>query len=382
MIKDRAQKRMAAKFCAAQAIVPFAEVVVRSSASLEESPVDITDIDVAGIQYGHRGAERRILFDCKTGKMSAINRALWVAGVARYVDAQEAYLILKKDAPYSHRLAANELCVHVHSELNFEKHASSVAPAYNYDCTYLDDMDVWDGMATVANGVQRLQELVQFSNMAPPLERNGPKGLRGALAILLRAAPEIDPRKPKHIFIYSLALSAFACFSAMTASDMKTIFQFDMTKEDFDRTARYYLWGGRDSYQMRRALKASIDHSGTPDSSIDLELPQWPRFLNMFRSFLDAPDLLSATPYLSKEIAFRAATGSRQEPDHRLSQMLSENKRARQFLFQMNAYLISAARLPKELQDTYESLVNSVTSDGFIAAEQSAPARTDVDRLI
>ena len=41
MIKDKAQKRLAAKFCAAQGIVPFLEVVVRSQAGLENWPVDI-----------------------------------------------------------------------------------------------------------------------------------------------------------------------------------------------------------------------------------------------------------------------------------------------------------------------------------------------------
>ena len=41
MIKDKALKRLAAKFCEAQGIVPFLEVVVRSQAGLENWPVDI-----------------------------------------------------------------------------------------------------------------------------------------------------------------------------------------------------------------------------------------------------------------------------------------------------------------------------------------------------
>ena len=36
MIKDKAQKRLAAKFCGAQGVVPFLEVAVRSLAGLED----------------------------------------------------------------------------------------------------------------------------------------------------------------------------------------------------------------------------------------------------------------------------------------------------------------------------------------------------------
>lgn len=361
MIKDRAQKKLAARFCAAQRIVPFAEVIVRSSAALEDSPVDVTDVDLLGIEFGRRGAERRILFDCKTGKMSAINRALWVGGVKYYTGADEAYLILKRDAPYSHRLVANEMNIHIHSEDNFAKFAASVAPDFLYDCTYLDDMNVWDSFPALMSDNPKIKDLINFSNIVSASEKSGAKGLRSGLSVLLKTAPELDPRKERHVFIYAAFLSAFAAFAAMTAVDMKNVFQFDMNRDDFDKTARYYIWGGRDSYQMRRSLKASLEKSNL-EGSVDLELPEWPRFLNMFRGFLDAPDLLAAVPYLSKEIAFRIMSGSRMEPDRRIAKIFFDNNRARQFLFALNSYLIAAGRIPREMQKIYEDMVNSILS--------------------
>lgn len=373
MIKDRLQKKLAAKFCAAQRIVPYAEVIVRSSASLEDAPVDITDADLLGVEYGHRGVERRILFDCKTGKMSAINRALWVAGLKSYMEADEAYLILKKDAPYSHRLASSSMDVHIHSEANFSKFAGSMSPDFNYDCTYLDDMNVWEAFPDLMNDHPRLRDIIFFSNTVSATEKSGAKGIRSGLSVLLKSSPELDPRKQKHFFLYANFLSAFAGFAAITTVDMRNVFQFDMNKDDFDKTARYYIWGGRDSYQMRRNLKASLEKSGTSEG-VSLELPEWAKFVNMFRGFLDAPELLAEIPYLTKEIAFRIMSGHRLETDQRLRELFGRNNRARQFIFSINSYLVAAGRMPKEMQHLYEEAVNAMLSGSPSATPPNVPS--------
>src|SRR5260370_10631077 len=117
MIKDKAQKKLAAKFCAAQGIVPFVEVLVRSPTDLEDTPANITDIDVLGLDLGRAGMSRRLIFDCKTlAKISPINRALWANGLKALVGDDRAYMIQKREALYSHKLAADEINVSIHSE--------------------------------------------------------------------------------------------------------------------------------------------------------------------------------------------------------------------------------------------------------------------------
>ena len=140
MIKDRAQKKLAAKFCAAQGIVPFAEVVVSAQTGLEESTVAITDVDVLGVDLGRAGVVQRLLFDCKTArKQSGINRALWAGGLKSLVHADRVFVSQKKESPYSHKLAANTFNVHIHSEDSFARYANAIAPAFSRDITYLDD---------------------------------------------------------------------------------------------------------------------------------------------------------------------------------------------------------------------------------------------------
>lgn len=359
-MKDRSQKQLAAKFCASQRIVPFAEVVVRSSAALEETPIDVTDVDVLGVEFGRRGIERRIVFDCKTGKMSAVNRALWVSGLKTYVKASEAYLILKKEAPYSHRLVANELGVHIHSEVNFGRFASSLAADYDFDITYLADMDKWDSFYEIMSKYPRLADLVRYSNVTAATESNGARGLRAALGVFLKVAPELDPRNRTHLFLYCNFLSACAVFMTLSAVDMKNIFQFDMDKAAFERTLRYYVWGGKDSYVMRKNFRATMERAGASGANVEVELPDWPKFLNLFRAFLDAPDALADLPYLAKEVAFRVPGPPRAEPDARLRKLFNENNRARQFLFLINSYLVSAANLPRDMRLAYEEAVNTL----------------------
>ena len=126
MIKDRAQKKMAARFCAVQGIVPFTEVVVRSPTGLEDAVVNITDVDVLGLEIVRGGLVRRYVFDCKTaGRQSAINRALWAGGLSAFVNADSAYVLQMKSVPDSHKLAANTFGVHIHTETSFERYANS-----------------------------------------------------------------------------------------------------------------------------------------------------------------------------------------------------------------------------------------------------------------
>ena len=63
-----------------------------------------------------------------------------------------------------------------------------------------------------------------------------------------------------------------------------------MERDDFERTVRYFVWEGRENYMSRRQMKLAIDKVKGDTSASDFDLPEWPRFLNIVRSFLDAPE--------------------------------------------------------------------------------------------
>jgi hypothetical protein len=365
MIKDKAQKRLAAKFCAVQGIVPFLEVVVRSQAGLEDQPVDITDIDVLGLSLGRAGAIQRLLFDCKTVlKLSAINRALWVAGLKELVAADRAYIIQKKEAPYSHKLVANGLHVSIYSEETFVRYAESIAIDFAGDVTYLDHVDTWDAFDGLRRSEPALADFLWFVTTQAALERSGPRGIRSGLSVLLKAGPELDPRKPLHRLLFNSFLSAFLISLSLSATSLIEIFQFSMERDDFERTVRYFVWEGRENYMNRRQMKLALDKVKGDTSASDFDLPEWPRFLNIVRSFLDAPASSATLPFLAKEIAFRGIAGPRREPDDRLRRLFQANNRSRQFIFATANYLVLAAKLPREFEQLLEAEINGLVTPG------------------
>jgi hypothetical protein len=248
VIKDRAQKKLAVRFCATQGIVPFTEVVVRSPTGLDDNVVNITDVDVLGADIGRSGAVRRFLFDCKTAmKQSGINRALWAGGLKSFVRADLAFVIQMKDVPDSHKLAAASFNVHIHTEASFRRYASSIAPDFERDITYLDDMDIWDRFVTLGQGQPALVEALWFVTTQAALEQSGPKGVRSGLATLIRVSGELDPTRAVHRLFFGTFVSAFLIFLTLSASALKDVFQFSMERANFEQRLRYFLWEGREN---------------------------------------------------------------------------------------------------------------------------------------
>jgi hypothetical protein len=115
-------------------------------------------------------------------------------------------------------------------------------------------------------------------------------------------------------------------------------------------------------------MKAAIDKAKGETAATDFELPEWERFLNIVRSFLDAPESLAALPFLAKEIAFRGISGSRKEQDDHLRGLFQANNRARQFVFATASYLVHATNLPREFGLQLEGEINGLVTPGATAA--------------
>ncbi len=364
MIKDRGQKKLAARYCAAQGITPFAEVIVRSATSVEESPVNITDIDVLGVEIAHFGAARRIIFDFKTAnKQSGINRALWASGLRHLVLAEAGFVIQAKGVPDTHRLAASTMGINIHTEDSFRRYATSLVPDFEKDLTYLDDMDRWDELVLVGRQFPQLADLAFFIGTQAALERSGPKGLRNGLSAIMRAAGELDPGKPVHRMLFGCSLSAFLLHSAMAVATLKDVFDFAMPKDGFEQRLRYFLWEGRENYELRLKLRRALSERGgtAGDANTEFDLPQWGRLVELMRGYLEAPEALAGLPLIAKEVAFRAASPSpKSDADHRLRKLFSNNNRARQFIFLAANYLVLASGLPKEFSRQLESAINDL----------------------
>jgi hypothetical protein len=109
-------------------------------------------------------------------------------------------------------------------------------------------------------------------------------------------------------------------------------------------------------------MKVAIDRARGEMSSSGFDLPEWSRFVQIMRSFLDAPEALAELPYLVKEIAFRSFQPFRPDPDEHLRKKFLSNNRARQFIFATVSYLVQANHLPKEFATEMEAEINKLVT--------------------
>lgn len=358
MIKDIHQKMKAVRYCVALGIIPYMEVVVRYTSEVSDTPSNITDVDVLGVRPGSDGRSHRIIFDCKTlNKMSPINRALWASGLMNLTASDEAFVILLKSAPEVHRLAGNSLKVRLFTEASFDKFAHSAAKDYSVANSYIEKQDAWDRLAEVPAKFPSIEPFWTFLNSGAALEMDGKQGLRSLMSKCKRIEGELDPLKAEHRALFKLALCQLCFYMSEMVRDFHNIFSPEMDKNAFEKILRYYIWGGRENYELRQRLNVAIHAAkGNPETSgVQFEFPAWDRFVDLFRSFLNAPLLLGSVCLPLKDAAFREVCSPSVDLDRRLAQRLDANDRIRQFILAASSYLIAATRLPKDFKACVDS---------------------------
>ena len=134
-----------------------------------------------------------------------------------------------------------------------------------------------------------------------------------------------------------------------------------MEKRVFEQRLRYFLWEGRDNYFIRKQMRLAALGTAPGANGAEMELPEWPRLVELMRSFLDAPEALPPLAYLAKEIAFRTvAPAPKPAAETQLRRAFEINKRARQFIFLTGNYLVTATKLPREFASNLEAEVNDL----------------------
>lgn len=362
-MKDAGQKLKAVRYCVAIGLVPQLEVVVRHDSDTSDRPTDITDVDVLGVRPAGDAPSVKVLFDCKTvNKMSPVNRALWANGLMSLVGASEAFVILTKPAPEGHRLAANTLDVRLFSEKLFDEFAGSTAKDYLVPNSYLESATAWEALARIGADYPALREYLSYLSSAALTPTNAAIGLRALMGRLKRIQGELDPRKAGQRMVFLWTLSQLLYFLSDMAREFHSVFDPDMGEDQFAKSLRYYVWGGRESYLLRKRLSEAIQRSRGEENGEAFELPAWNRFIETFRSLLDAPLLVGSACLPVKDLAFRELSTPVEAVDIRLAKRIEANNRVRQFAMLGAAYLIEAASLPREFGTELERLLTTLKS--------------------
>lgn len=354
--RDRHQKELAIRYCVARGHVPCLEVIVSSKADLSDSIETLTDLDVLGLEFITDGGFRRTIFDCKSGKMSAINRAFWAAGVLKYTSCDEAFVILKTKAVNNHRLSALQLGIDIHDEFSFLDFGRTFDIAFNKDSTYQSSIDRWNEVYDCYTRSEWSQELYLLGRNIVPLTLQPWSPFRKLIAELRRIKGYIDPSNNGHVALYFDILAAFFVLWSVLGRDIRRFFQPGMTKSDFDKILRYYIWGGKESFSIRQDLSPKNGDG----ISRPLELPAWEKLVSFSGIIIAAPQDLFGCVNICRNISIRTLCGINELHDNDLKNAVKLNKRARQFILSMNDYIIAGCSLPSDFGRRVESIVSEL----------------------
>jgi hypothetical protein len=352
--KDLHQKEMAVRFCLVNNMIPFLEVNVQNHRELSDTSTVITDIDALGVMLSSGGKPRKVIFDCKTlNKTSPINRAFWAGGLMSFTGCDEAFIVLKKSASEAHRLSAKQIGVHLFDEKQFRNYGESCSLEFSRDYAYSTKIDSWVKLEECCKGNIALEQYMSFLLNDLPLQQDCVKGFRKLLAALKKVKGEFDPEKDKHQAVYFFTLSMLGYLMSQIVFDLRNIVDFDATEKNFERALKYYIWSGKDSYELRNKLQAF--NSAVEGGEDELKLNNWSGFIELCRALMDSPANIPAVVNPLREFAFRCLVDVNEDKDDYSKGLISTNNRIRQFSMFLSRYIIPATGMPDDFNDKLKS---------------------------
>ena len=349
--KDRPQKELALRYCLARSMVPFLEVVLPSVSNLSDTEEVLTDLDVVGIHADDGGSQRAVLFDCKsTRRMSAVNRAFWASGVKTYVGCEQAYVLQGGKPLTNHRLSALVLDVDLHDEDSFVELGRRVDEAFPSDTCYQASISRWEAVYLSFKQANWTKGIFELAHHKVPLTKVPWVTFRHMIVELRRTRGEYDPERATHVALFLDVLASAMVLWGVLARDISRFFEARMDQGAFEQVLRYYIWGGKEAFNVRIQLAKLADKDAT-------DLPAWGRLVDFAAMTVSAPRCLLSAAHAYRELAFRTAGGRIASFDDLLRERFADDNRLRQFMLGMNGYMVEAAGLPTDLGKVVDGLL-------------------------
>ena len=277
--------------------------------------------------------------------MSSVNRAFWAAGLKGYAGCDDAFVILKTKAVHNHRISALSINVDLHTEDSFADLGRTIDPAFPSDSCYQASVDRWNSVydCYAANGWS--ESLFILARNSVPLTSSPWSIFRRIIAALREARGHFDPEKVQHVAIFLDILASAFVLWAVLGRDIRRFYEPTMDKAAFEKILRYYLWGGKELYQIRQQMR---ERTGAGNDGA-VELPAWDALVSFTGLIVAAPQGLLECAHICREMSIRAATGPNEAHDRTIADRLKSSSRLRQFSAALGDYLVSGGNLPKDM---------------------------------
>jgi hypothetical protein len=179
---------------------------------------------------------------------------------------------------------------------------------------------------------------------------------RKVLAELRATKGQFDPKKDAHVAIFlDVLASTFILWTAL-GRDIRRFYDPSMDKNAFEKVLRFYLWGGRETYQIRQQLHEKVNK----ESPTPMELPRWNELVSFASLVVGAPQNIFECSLVCRELAIRCATGSNVDFDRALHVRVKSNSRIRQFSLALSDTLVAAGGLPNDMGKRVHDILSSL----------------------
>ncbi|HEK0908028.1 TPA: hypothetical protein SMQ04_002812 [Pseudomonas putida] len=353
MLKDRAQKATALKFCVSKRWLPQLEVEIESNNRLGQSRYLLTDLDVLSISSSPVGMHSKIVFDCKSGmRESAIGRAFWLKGVMTKVGADHGFVVLNSKLKLSrdHRISASELGVSLLHDSEFGDFAQGLEGSIDlrYDYSLMADIEAWEEFLALRSRSPAFAEYMGYATSTFWTIKDYGEQCRKTVARLRKLRPELDPSKKDHLAIFGDALCLFLISLSSLANRLFLLLMRPSAADEFSSALLASVYGGYENLQSAKKIRQLA--TGQSDDAVSI-FPDVERFEQLVREVVQAPQQALPAALLARELAFNFL---KDVPETGLQIDISnESPYASKFVLLAAEYLQRATKLPPEFASAY-----------------------------
>ncbi|MCP3105313.1 hypothetical protein LZ198_41245 [Myxococcus sp. K15C18031901] len=351
-MKDTPLKSMLFKHFWAQRFFVQAEVDIFPVGGVSRTRKAITDIDVYALRPSRALTFERVLGDCKTLKsQSPVQRALWVAGLMRLLDAHGGIIMLTAPGgiEQDHKLTADELGITLLSVEDFPTFDRALLPPLGSSGVTVEPSDI-EKIHGVHNHFPALYPLCEYLTSTAWQEPTFGALIRHVLGILRSLKGEFDPKRTEHEALLCDTAAVFAVGLAECAGRVFNQYLHPAKKTELADSLKALLWGGRESYEAYQSIRAKLVASRgfrADLSDEDPGLPEWNGFVQVVRQYLETPATAFHVPWLLRAYAVTLLKG---ESFNSIPLTRSDLHLLKLAMFTLD-YVCRAAGVPKEFAD-------------------------------
>jgi hypothetical protein len=282
-----------------------------------KTKAEMTDVDVLGHKVTHELVLHRVAGDCKTARgISPISRAFWLSGVMQGLNVDRGYVVLSRTSEVDHKIAAQTQGITLLSDDELGVLIRAVLPPTFPHDMHLFQSAAWKQFYSEGETQASVTGLWQYRRNRLHQDPYS-TGVRQLIAETRQHKKAFEQKNRILSCVFGDVLTGFAFAFVGMLADLFRVYLVVDSKAELDQQLKAYVYGGQAAYQrlnsvtqqllqLRAQLKGEASNAAAKEA---LALPEWERFLQLFRAALAAPVPFFAVPRVLRFVLWERVIG-------------------------------------------------------------------------